>query len=186
MRDGIFKDLPMPRAWRSLMRAAVRPAERGDTARRFAERALDRDVNQELPSVARVLDRVGGTGQGTLPGFEAPLASGHTSDDQCSPLERSIAAAGRRLESEGVRGSDLKQQALQEGLNEWTERRLRQMEQHGLAKAGTAAWPTLRAARAAVTSVLPEMMQRVLSGTRNKSPAARQGVDLDEDLTKLP
>jgi hypothetical protein len=186
VRDGIFKDLPMPRAWRSLMRAAVRPAERGDTARRFAEKALTRDINQELPSVTRLLDQMVGNGQGTLPGFEAPAALIHIPGAHPSPMEQSIVAAGRRLESEGVRGSALKQQALHEAMSDWAERRLRHIEQHGLVKSGTEAWPALRAARVAVMSVLPEVTQRLLSGTAGTGSAARRPVDLDEDLTNLP
>lgn len=185
MRDGIFKDLPLPRAWRSLMRAAGRPAERGETARRFAEKALARDLNQEVPSVSRVLDQLAGNGQKTLPGFEAPAALGHARGELRSPLEQAIVAAGRRLESEGVHGSALKQQSLSEGINEWAERRLRHIEQHGLAKAGSQAWPALSAAREAVTSAISPVTQSVLSGTSSASSAVRRPVDLDEDLTKL-
>lgn len=186
MRDGIFKDLPLPRAWRSLMRAAVRPAERGEVARRFAEKALARDINQELPSVTRLLSQIVGNRQGTLPGFEAPAAPGHAPGGHPSPLEQSIVAAGRRLESEGMRGSALKQQAVLEGVLDRVERRMRHIEQHGLTKGGAEVWPVLRAARAALMSVAPEVTQRLLSGASSTGSAARRPVDLDEDLTKLP
>ena len=48
MRDGVYKNLPLLRVYRSLLRSCIREAERGETARQLAERALERNVRQEL------------------------------------------------------------------------------------------------------------------------------------------
>lgn len=176
----------MPPVWRSLMRACGRVAERGETARRFAERALVRDVRQELmPSLSQRLDQIAGNGQGSLPGFEPPLATlSYRPGAHPSPFEQSIVSEMRRLESEGARGRALKQRAVQDGVRVWAERRMRHIEQYGLAKGGADAMPSIRAARAALGSVVADVAERVLPGGSAKVTAVRRPLDLDEDLAK--
>lgn len=186
MRDGIFKNLPLPGAWRSLMRACGRAAERGETAQRFAQRALERDANQELaPSLPQRLDRLAGSAQGTLPGFETPLdATLDKAGAHGSPFEQSIFSQMRRLEREGVRGGAMKEQAVEGAVRDRIDRRMRQIEQHGLINGGAEALPIINAARTALGSVARPFAERLLSGGPSTASSARRPLDLDEDLTK--
>jgi hypothetical protein len=170
------------------MRSCGRPAERGETTRRFAERAMELDATRELPpSFVRDLNRRAGGPQSTFPGFESPLSA--TSREEVAahgtPLAQSIQSEARRLERDGVRGSELMQQAVQEGLRSWKDRHMRQIEQYGLINGGEQARPAISAAREALDAVdTQSLAKRIVLGLPSKSTQARRALDVDEDLTR--
>lgn len=188
MRDGIYKDLPLPQSWRRCLRACERPAERGETTRRLVELALQQDASREIPpAVVRQLNRLLEQSNETLPGFATPL-SRITANDfgaSCSPLAQSVFLHAQRLEREGLRGGQLADQSLSNAFREWKERQLRHIEQHCLIKAGTQAGPLLRAVRDAIASADTDAVaQRVRSGNSERAPRARPPIQIDEDLTR--
>jgi hypothetical protein len=188
VRDGIYKDLPMPRVWRSLMRACLRPAERGETARRLAERAMHRDASQEIsPSLVQELCGLCSEGTRTLPGIATPLSSMSVRElgGHGTPLEQSILSEAQHLQRQGLHGQQLVQQAVIKGLETWEDRQYRQIEQHGLSKAGDKVQPTLRAARQALGAVdKTAIAQRLVSGESQDTVKARQSINIDEDLMR--
>jgi hypothetical protein len=187
MRDGIYKDLPLGRSWRRLVRACARPAEQGGTTRRLAEQALHGDAAREISSsFLRSLNSLCTPGTGTLPGIATPLSLSSTRDlGGCgSPLEQAVLSSAQRLERGGAQGEELAKQAIASGLRSWQDRQMRQIEQHGLAKAGQQAQPLLRAARQALREADTDAVaQNIASGSRDL-PKARPPLNLDEDLTK--
>jgi hypothetical protein len=189
MRDGIYKDLPLPRAWRRLVRACARPAEQGGTTRRLAEQALQGDALRELsPSFLSTLDRFCGQSTPTLPGIATALSISTARElGGCgSVLEQSVLAHAQQLERQGVHGEELGRQAVAGGLVAWQDRQYRHIEQHGLSKAGAEARPLLRAARQALDEAdKTAVAQRIVSGSTHTAPKARQPVDIDEDLTRV-
>jgi hypothetical protein len=187
VRDGIYKDLPLGRSWRRLVRACARPAEQGGTTRRLAEHALHADASREIStSFLRALNGLCTPSSATLPGIATPLSlsSAHDLGGCGSPLEQSVLSNAQCLERRGVHGQELTRQAVAGGLRTWRERQLRQIEQHSLSKAGRQAQPLLRAARQALQEADTDAMaQQIVSGSRNL-PKARPPLNLDEDLTK--
>jgi hypothetical protein len=170
------------------MRSCGRPSERGETARRFAQRAMEIDAAREIsPSLMRDLDRRAGGSQATFPGFESPL--GEESSNEVAargrPLAQSVLSEARRLGRDGVRGSELIQQALHEGFGSWKDRCMRQIEQYGLINGGDEARPTISAAREALDAIDTRVLaQRIVSGNSTRSKPTRKPLDIDEDLTK--
>ena len=189
MRDGIYKNLPMRRGYHSLVRSCMREVERGDTANRFAEKAVEQDVRAEVSPtfVAGIIGRA--DSQADLPGL-SPLA--RCSDPRelggsSTPLEKLCLSHARRLEREGKKGKSLAQNALVDALRSWVKRQERQIEQHCLAEGGTSARPVVQAAHNALRSVdLGGIADRLVSGEKPASSAPRKPVQLDEDLTKRP
>jgi hypothetical protein len=188
MRDGIYKDLPLGRSWRRLVRACARAAEQGGTTRRLAEHALQLDASREMsPAFLRGLNQLCAQRSGTLPGIATPLSMSTARElGGCgSPFEQSVLATAQRLEGQGANGQELARKAIADGLRTWgEERRFRQIEQHSLSKAGPQAQPLLRAARQALREADTDTLAlQIVSGTRDV-PKARSKLSLDEDLTK--
>ena len=48
VRDGIYKNLPLGRGWKSLLKSCEREKERGDTSRSKAVRAIVAEIGVEL------------------------------------------------------------------------------------------------------------------------------------------
>jgi hypothetical protein len=187
MRDGIYKNLPMPRVYRSLLRSCIREAERGETARQLAERALERDIRREL-SVKFVRQlRIIET-EGALPGFGrlAACVSPKELGGQNSPLEHLVLQQAQRLQDEGANPLDLGRRAVEEALIRWRVRQVRQIEQHCVVETGASiARPITRAAEAALLNAdIQSIARRLIEGEPPRISRRRAAIDLDEDLTR--
>lgn len=181
MRDGTWKDLPLPAGWRAALKACVREAERGDVAAERVAYALARDLQNQLsPAFVRCLLAGAEESLPLLPGFDAAerLASE-------TELERPVASRTSQLERDGVTGGDLAQRAVEMACYEWLARHERQVRQHCIGKEGTPALPALRAFVAAVGEVDVEATVRArLAGERLPRSALQRPIDMNEDLTR--
>lgn len=189
VRDGIYKNLPLGRSWKSLLKSCERQKERGSTSRAKASRAVIADISVELSTgfisalAAQVKQH-----ESFLPGF-----AGLDRDLGCrdlggnnSPLENDVLASVKRRQALGTKGEDLISQALDESLENLKERRIRQMEQHCLSVAGVKSKPIISAARTAVSSVESRVViEQLLRGQRPKARRAPRDIDPDEDLTRI-
>lgn len=187
MRDGIYKDLPMPRGWKSLLKACLREAERGEIANRAAYQAMRADVARDVsPEFWRRLRDKAESTQPTLPGFRSPVSE-FAAGPAATPHERCIAQHAQRLLADGVGGPDLERRAVAAGLADMRAQQLRQLEQHVYLDG-------IRDARAVVTAVrtacdgVPEQLAAERSGAAPKRPrvSTRPRIDLDEDLAGGP
>jgi hypothetical protein len=121
----------------------------------------------------------------TLPGFATQLSVSSARDlgGVGSPLEQLILSAAQHLNERGACGEPLASQAMTEGLQAWRERQFRQLEQHGLAKAGQEARPILRAAREAVNAIDVRAVAGSILGDDPKTAVkVREAINVDEDL----
>ena len=189
MRDGIYKNLPMPRPWKSLLRCCDREAERGETARRMAERAVESDAHQELtPKFMRALVKAIEAINNALPGLSI-LPDYQASRDiggQNNALENNVLAKAQRLALDGVRGDDLIMRATEGALAERISAQWRALEQHCLVHEHEAARPALHAVRGSLDSVdLHRIAKGVITGERKPSIRLRKRIDVDrDDLTQ--
>src|SRR5271165_5282689 len=71
VRDGIYKNLPLGRGWKSLLKSCEREKERGDTSRSKALRAIVAEIGVELSAefLQGLLSRARRT-ESLLPGFD--------------------------------------------------------------------------------------------------------------------
>lgn len=177
----------MPSRWRSLLKACLREAERGNIAARVAYKAMQADFNRDVsPGFRKRLHQMGESNQPTLPGF------GTTSLDfaagiAATPHERCIAQHAHRLHASGVGGRDLEQRAIADGLADMQAQQLRQMEQHVYLGGGRGAREVMAAVRTACDGV-PEQLAAECCGAAPKraATAARPRIDLDENLAPQP
>jgi len=188
MRDGIYKDLPMQSWWRTVLRRCERQAERGEPALRAAERALEKDVREELsPTLLRGLRRLAVESSATLTGSVA-FANVRAARDiggTGSPLEESTLNCARQFERAGLRGDDLMKRALEQAIARRAEARVRQIEAHALVKGGGEARSIIQAVRRALGAAdCGTIASRILSGERPVTSSRRPPVDADEDLTR--
>jgi hypothetical protein len=191
MRDGIHKTLPMAPAYRRLVRACTREADRGENARGLAERALMLDLRRcELSDEFwRTLRRWATEGSDELPGLSrlAMCESSRDAGGRNSPFENLLLDQAQRLERAGECGDALVLGALTAALGRWRERQARQVEQHIRSKLGGSARPTDFAARDAllsadVQSIARGFLEPDKSAVRSR---VRTPLDLDEDLARL-
>jgi hypothetical protein len=189
MRDGIFKDLPLGRSWRSLLKSCERPKERGETVQIKATRAVLSDLRNEiggeflhnLLDLGRRIDRL-------LPGFSCidPDLTCRDLGGTNSPFENDVLKRTRRLAEGGKRGSELVYVALRDSIEQIKSCRVRQIEQHCLLKAGSKAGPIVNSAREALRSVdSSSIAEQLSSGGKMKTPSLKRPVDLNEDLTQV-
>lgn len=183
MRDGIYKDLPMPRGWRSLLRACLRESERGETAKRFAYNAMRTDVKRDVsPVFLKQLRQVAESSQPNLPGFGSAgleFAAGVAA----TPYERCIAQHAQRLIAGGVGGRDLMQRSLSEGLADMQAQQLRQVQQHVYLGGGRNTREIMTAVCTACNDVPEQLAAECCGSTRKRArSAARMRIDPDEDL----
>lgn len=187
MRDGIYKDLPMPRGWKSLLRACLREAERGDIAARAAYKAMHADVKRDVsPEFLKRLRQMAESNQPTLPGFGSAgleFAAGVAA----TPHERCIAQHAQRLHANGAGGRDLMQRALSEGLVDMRTQQLRQVEQHVYLDGGRGAREVMTAVRTACNGVAEQLAAECCGTAPKRAPiATRTRIDPDEDLAIRP
>lgn len=187
MRDGIYKDLPLPRGWKSLLRACMREAERGDIAARAAYKAMRADVQRDVsPQFLKRLRHMAETNQPSLPGL-SPASFEFEAGNAATPHERCIAQHAQRLLANGVGGRDLLNGALVNGLTDMQAQQLRQIEQHVYLDGGREARVVTAAVRTACSG-MAEQLAAECSGTAPKRAAAatRRRIDPDEDLAARP
>lgn len=180
MRDGIHKDLPLPRGFKAALRSCANAAERGDTARSKLTHALARQLLGVSPGfLARLRQRAN-----DAPGLPGLLDSNTLSPG--SVLEGWVAKRFVQLEASGVRGDTLLQAALAEGLGMLNEAFGRQVRQHCAAAgandaAGTATATAYAEAAAAVD--LAKLATDRIAGERPARAVPRRLISLEEDLT---
>jgi hypothetical protein len=189
VRDGIYKNLPLGRGWKSLLKSCEREKERGETSRSKAARAIASEIGVELsPQFLQALLSRARRTESLLPGFEG-IDRGVTCRDlggTNSPFENDVLASAKRMEARGVRGRAIVDGALKESIENLKQRRVRQIEQHCLSNAGTKSKPVIDAARAAVSAVdVSTVTNHLMQGERPKVPRANREVNLDEDLTQV-
>lgn len=183
MRDGIYKDLPMPRGWKSLLKACLREAERGEVAARAAYKAMHADVRRDVSAefLGR-LRRMAESNQPNLPGFGSAgveFAAGMAA----TPHERCIAQHAQRLHANGVGGRDLMQRAVSEGLADMRSQQLRQVEQHIYLRGGRGSREVINAVRNACQGVAEQLAAECCgSAPKRKAAATRTRINMDENL----
>jgi hypothetical protein len=70
MRDGLYKNLPLPRRWQAVLRSCTLDAERGTIAREKVERAIGQDLQREIqPPFMRAFREEADRAESLLPGF---------------------------------------------------------------------------------------------------------------------
>jgi hypothetical protein len=177
----------MPRGWKSLLRACLREAERGETAARIAYKAMRADVKRDVsPEFLGRLRQMAESNQPNLPGFGSAgveFAAGVAA----TPHERCVAQHAQRLHANGVGGRDLMQRALSEGLADMRTQQLRQAEQHVYLDGGRGAQAVMAAVRTACDGVA-EQLAAECCGTAPKrtTTSTRTRIDPDEDLAIHP
>lgn len=181
MRDGIHKDLPLPRGFKAALRSCANPAERGDTALGKLAHALARQLAGVSPGfLARLRQRAN----------DAPGLPGLLDSDTLGPgsvLEGWVARRFVQLEASGVRGDALLQASLAEGLGMLNEAFGRAVRQHcATAGGGDAAATAAAYADAAAAVDLAKLAADRLAGERPARAVARRPISLEEDLTGGP
>lgn len=178
MRDGIHKNLSLPRGFKAALRSCSSPAERGDTACGKLAHALARELVGVTPGfLARLRHRAN----------DAPGLPGLLDSDTLGPgsvIEKYVAGRFVQLEAAGVRGGALLQAALAEGLGMLNEAFGRAVRQHCAAAGGDDATSTAAAyADAAAAVDLAKLAADRLAGERPARTALRRPISLEEDLT---
>jgi hypothetical protein len=187
VRDGLYRDLPLARAWRGLLKSCEREAERGQISRQKAGRALLADFKAQLSGgfVTRVRKEVERSAS-FLPIFEG-FALDTTARDlggNNSAFENEVLKSLRRLEHQGRRGTSLLVEAFGDAIRSWGDRQSRLIEQHCLTKAGAEAQPIVHGVRAALRDAdVPAIVNAFICGKR--LPRSGPGtIGLDDDLTR--
>lgn len=181
MRDGIWKGLPLPREWRSVLRSCAREAERGEVAAGKLAHALAKALAGISTSFLRRLQLRASEGP-ALPGLAEAAALGAT-----TVLEGWVATRFVRLEAAGWRGDALLQQAMTEAAYQLRESYGRQIRQHCHSEAGPQASAMVLALAAAEAGVdLGTLAATRVTGEKLPRTATRRPLSLDEDLTRSP
>lgn len=184
MRDGIFKSLPMPSAWRRLLRLCDRQADRGVHTDDAAVVALRRDMRAELsPGCLSALRDLLNNQQLPFPGFGS-LPAVLSDAVQQTAVERRLYDQLQRLWETGRSGANLVVPALQAALTSWAQQHLRQLEQHLGPGDRTKASATLAAAEFSCSTAIPKVTQELLGQVPPARVSSRPAVDLDEDLLR--
>jgi hypothetical protein len=189
MRDGIYKNLPLPTRWQAVLKSCTLDAERGAIAREKVERAIGQDLLREIqPQFKKAFREKAKLAESLLPGlgFRA-FGLDVTNQDlggQDSPMENEAIAQARRLEGAGVKGAQLEGKAYIGAIEANNDRHRRLMEQTVLT---SGSGPNGRATIIAVRNALKaadssNLVSAFVSGDSLDLPPARRKIDLDEDL----
>jgi hypothetical protein len=189
MRDGIYKNLPLPKPWRALLKSCTLDAERGEIAREKCERAAGGELRQIPPQFMAAFRERAEVAESLLPGFKAFGAEVTASylGGQNSPLTNQILAHARRLESAGLKGAELERASYAGALQETMNAQHRLIEQTILTSGSDSdTKATIGAARNAIRSakIMP-IVDSFLAGRSLNLPPARRPIDLDEDLSRF-
>lgn len=188
MRDGIYKNLPLGRGWKSFLKSCERAKDRGETACSKAYRAVAHELAVELsPGFIPRLVAAAKNGESLLPcfrGIEQDVTSRQLGGNN-SWFENAVLRCAKRLQAEGVRGRAIVDKALGEAIDDLKSRRVRHIAQHCWKVAGPETKPIIRAARDALARAdCSSIVTEVLEGKKPKIPRVNRTVDADEDLTK--
>ena len=182
MRDGIWRGLPLPREWKSVLRSCAREAERGEVAEGKLAYALSRALGGLSPGFLHRLQSRASDVSPELPGLADPAALGAV-----SVLEGMVVARFVQLERTGLHGDGLARQAVEEALQQWRERMGRHIRQYCFQEAGDDAAVVIHALRAAEDRTdIGAIVAGKLAGERAPRSAPQRPVGLDEDLTRTP
>ena len=182
MRDGIWKGLPLPREWRSVLKSCVREAERGAVAEGKLAHALAKALGDLSPAFLRRLQSRARDVSPELPGLTNPASLGAV-----SVLEGMVAVRFVQLEGAGFHGDGLARRAVEEALQQWRERMGRHIRQYCFREAGDDAAMVIGALRAAEDRMdIGAIVADRLAGERVPRAAPQRPVGLDEDLTRAP
>ena len=190
LRDGIYKSLPLGRAWKTLLRSCEREKERGETASLKATRAVALHLRNEIsPEFLPNLNSRARQGNTLLPGFPifAPDVTCRDLGGSNSPFEIDVLSRVKRLDASGIRGRSLVEQALRESIEEVKARQGWHIEQHCISEAGTSAKPVIKAVHEALAGVDSRSIASSLVNGQlpETSHIKNVEVDPDEDLTKV-
>jgi hypothetical protein len=188
MRDGIYKNLPLPKPWRAFLKSCTLDAERGEIAREKCERAAGGELRQIPPKFMAAFREEAEVAESLLPGIKAFGAEVTASDlgGQNSPLTNLILAHARRLEGAGIKGAELERASYTGALQETMNAQQRLIEQTILASGSDSdAKATLGATRNAIRSAkIGPIVDSFLSDRTLKLPPGRRAINLDEDLSR--
>jgi hypothetical protein len=153
-----------------------------------ARNAIARDLYIEVSAVFvhEILARV--RQSDLLPGFRTidPELTCRDLGGNNSPLENDVLASAKRLETRGVRGRAIVDQALGESLERHKQRRAHQIEQHCLNEAGLKSRPIVEAARQALLRAdTSDVTQSLLEGRRVKMSRPKRPIHPDESLESV-
>ena len=189
MRDGIFKDLPLGRGWKSLLKSCEREKERGSTAYVKATRAIISELNGALG--AAYFQNLTGKikrGESLLPGFVA-LEEDTTSRDlggSNTPFENDLLSSTKRQLHKGLKGLNAIDAAMRESIENMKRRQFSHIQQHYLLKAGLEAKPTIDAAGTALGEVdSASLATQFRDSKRPALPKLVRPIDLNEDLENV-
>lgn len=190
MRDGIYKDLAIPKVWKGVLRCCERPAERGNTLDNAIEKAILRDARQEIsPVFLRNFRQVAADVESCLPGFGRfrDFNSSRDLGGNNTPLENAILYNAKYLEDSGHTGHRLVDAAVVAALSERCESRRLQAQQHYLSRAGASAKPAMAALKAGLSDeVIHKVAKGFLTGERQSIRSIRRPVDVDLDDLSAP
>jgi hypothetical protein len=182
MRDGIYKGLKLARPWKTLLRRCERQADRGARTSTAAAAALDRELRHGLsPGLLRQLRVIADSRASLLPGFEPPLEIDLPS---ATPFDDAVRRHFQRVTSDGVRRHEAVREALSGAVQEWRGRCLRQVREHYISEAGTAAREVLSAAESALNGVNCVELADGLIRAEPPRDARTPPLSPDEDLRR--
>jgi len=189
MRDGIYKNLPLSKPWRALLRSCTLDAERGEVAREKCERAAGLELREIRPQFMAAFREKAEDAGSFLPGFNAfgPEVAAGGLGGQNSPIENRMLAQARRREGEGLRGAELVAASCADALQETIDAHERLIEQTMLASGSDSdTKAALGAVRDALRCVsITPIVDSFVAGRPLDLPPARRPIDLDEDLARI-
>jgi hypothetical protein len=189
MRDGIYKNLPLPKPWKAFLKSCTLDAERGEIAREKCERAVFLELRDVPPKFREAFREKIKATESLLPGFKvfgSEVTSSETGGEN-SPLTNRVLAHARRLESRGLKGQELEGTAYAVALEDGLAAAQRLIEQTILTSGSDSeSKATLTAVREAIKSVkTAPIVDAFLAGGSLNLPPARRPIDLDEDLSRV-
>lgn len=175
MRDGIWKTLELPKAWRRVARLCEREATRGDAARKAALRALVQDLKRQLnPRLLRELQQLGEF----LP-FNHEGLIGDT-------LEHELLAAVRHFRQSDPTPGGL-ERALAHVIQEHLAKYIRQCTERYASDPDPTALDTAKAfADTAAALPIDEIARALIAGEEIPVDPVHSEIDIDDDDLSRP
>lgn len=179
MRDGIWKSLDLPNAYRRVARFCQQEATRGETARKGAEEALKTELKNLLsPNFLRDLRR-----RTNEPSLLDALGDPLTAVDA---LEQATATALRHLDATKAPG-DRPQQALEIAIKDHLEKHIRQCEEQYARDTDPEAAVAAKAFADTIRSIdVAVFAAALVEGEALKAEPVLIKVDVDNDDLSVP
>jgi len=188
MRDGLYRSLPLRRAWRGFLKSCEREAEHGEIRVRKAEYAIMRELRTEIsPAFLTRLSQIAHDTESLLPTFYGfpERTTSRELQARNSSMENELLNHIKEREISGLRGKDLLRQGMMDTTNSVTDRFRRQIEQHCLIEAGAQARPILDGVREALKEASADRITSSLLAKKGTNRLkGKKPIDLDEDLTR--